>query len=57
MEKPLPDRIRPLEGAGLYNMMSGAESHGFERRREWRIAGPACAVIVAVVLAWLVLAW
>lgn len=54
-ESPLPDRIRPLEGAGLYNMMSDAESHGFASRpRGLPIVPSLCgAFLVAAFLSWL----
>ena len=49
---PLPDRIRPLEGAGLYNLMDNA---GYRRRSPWpmRIMGALLVLgCVALVLVW-----
>lgn len=42
-ERPLPERIRPLEGVGFWNAMDNA---GY-RKREWRWAGPVSALIIA----------
>lgn len=51
------DRIRPLEGAGLFNMMSDAEKHGFHERRRWKWAGPLSALVVVAFVCFVVLAW
>lgn len=43
MDKPLPDRVRPLEGAGMVNLYGDM---GVERRR-WRYVGPISALCIA----------
>lgn len=54
MDKPLPDRIRPLEGVGFHNLMQDA---GYSRRREWRWVAPICVGFAVVVAALILLGW
>lgn len=46
MDKPLPDRIRPLEGVGFWNAMDNA---GYRRSqfREWLWPGVCLCIGVA----------
>ena len=56
--KPLPDRIRPLEGAGLVNMASDMRAPLYDlpiehkRAWKWQAACALFAVVVMVGLAW-----
>jgi hypothetical protein len=50
MDKPLPDRVRPLEGAGMANLYGDM---GVERRRwvrQWPQGVALCAMLAAVAL-------
>lgn len=53
MDKPLPERIRPLEGAGMINLYGNMGC----RPRRWRRAAPICAVFAGVVGGLLAVAW